>query len=814
MYSQPDPPLLRAARELAQGRQRKLDPLHVLLAALVRPDAAGRTWAILLRHIPAETRRTLSQQADALANTGGEPLSVLAAPNENTTRMDMVERFWTLDIQARGKPLTSVLVLRAVLLRDDRAIALMRGQQVALEDLIKDLTAVADLPDAPPGSDAANDLDAQFRAQERLQARERQAQQIYRDYIRKIDPTSGLPYARLMLPRLTAVFEMLAQSAAENRYEVPICVSVPGTVRDLLVKVMADRTALREAYQGQLEPLRAIRQVWCISLLAVLLGATLDPLIDPTLVLREAKRAAADAQALLIVEHVEVLTRWEPQLANETPPVQFGLRASDSGELVLDGPDAQERRRLAGKPSTEVRDTLLDEPVNLTLEDVYALTTEFARRRNPTPGLVLGFYDAVIDEAVVRETAPDATTTNSTTASTTAANAPAGTAPANNQNTIKAENLRKLLNRPSLRALVLEPSDQAETKNLIEGFYAPLWAQRGYTVRAEVFKLVYDLNAYIQVGGQRVFLPMVAIELASRAIDSADQGMAVVNALISNALLTLIKLGATDPPKKLGRWERFKNVLAKCWRLVTGESSSNAGSAPPRNPYQSAYNEVAALKVALTPKNKGSGRPPKPGASKGQDDAVNQYKVLREFRAGLLLAQLFAGDEYQVVPDPQAIQMYQSGEFKLRASAPSTPAASNGGGQQSGPQGQATGAVDPVPAPPPANRPDQPNQPGQPLPAPTTPGSIPRPGPGSTPSPAPPAGGTTVPDARQPDQQPGDPASNPASDPGRQQTASEQPTPPHLQRARKTRPLTIFQVAPWLTDYPPLPPLDGRHTHD
>lgn len=639
MTPQHDPLLLQRAREIALEQRRKVDALHVLVAALTDHQAAGRAWPSLRNVLSEERCVRLAQETTAFIRATIDPPSIPDTTPENTPNLDTAERFWKQDAASREKPVTAALMLTTILTKDNRTNQWLRAQQVPVEQLVNELSLVLDEPDSYVPTASALPL---LSAVEQTQERDRKAEAYLKEYVKRVQIEHGLHYAKLNVPRLNGVLSSLAASASETGgMDVTVCLTTPGSVLELLANMLAERAAIRDGYPASLSVLHAVQEVRVISLRSLLLGASVDENIDPARVLRVAKREAAKAKALLIVEHVEALVPLRRGTAAPSPTTpatgQQIPGASASTAQPATGDTTGGTPPVGGRTSMRPALDMPVEPHAFTEDELRALRTEFTRQGQ---FLVLGYY--YVD--------PDPETD------------------------VRQIQLPAELNRQNLRVVSVGPFTGPETEYLLRTFYVPIWAVGGYEVNPEAFQLIFDLSPYAWIGQRRRSLPMLAVELATKAMETAEQGVTAADTTIDAALRTLERYFGPAISQA-----RNTGTLS-----LAAVASSQATLGPARFPLDQARREILALKEQLHPTGFGAKVGQMLRRPSEKEIVEAQLRTLRTLPAGLLLAHLLADEEWEFYPPGERPPGARSGEYHMpvesaREQPPSTPNPPNSG---------------------------------------------------------------------------------------------------------------------------------------
>lgn len=654
MYPQREHPLVRRARALAMEQQRQVDSLHLLVIALGNHEAAGHARFAIREVLSPEHCGELADQTTAYILAEVKQQSIPNTSPELTTELEAVMRTCAHDASTRERPITAASILLTMLTQDTHVTRWVQAQHVPVERLVAELRLVADQPDTYTNLD---DHDGVLAAAERSRELDRLAETFLGEYVKPIDSTPRLPYATLNVQRLNNVLQTLATAmAGVGGMDVTVCVSTPGSVLALLERVLADRVALRDAYPASQSALRAIREVRIISLSSLLRGAAVDANVDPTRILRAAKRVATKDGAMLIVDHVEALMPQSPPTAG----ARANVRPPHQGTATTAPPEFGARAR-ASVPAGWLRTPMpLDpptEPRGFTAEELDKLATEFTRSGKC---LVLGYFYCDTETDVRKATLPTT------------------------------------FEQSGVKTMPIQPFDRTETTFLIEKFYRPLWQHNGYEVKRGAFDRVFDLAPYTWNGRQRSSLPMLAIDLASEAQETADQGSAAADNVIEAALHSL--------PSRRTSAASAPNASA-----ATVPTLSDALGAAER--------DILALKAFLHPSGWRATRAKLMARLRRTTDKnrfEEQRRYLRTLPSGLLAAHLLADADYELSSDGQGPPSWgSSGLYHARLrmdedagddenTPPGTnggtdPSGGNSGGNSDGPQAKG-GASEPTSA--------------------------------------------------------------------------------------------------------------------
>jgi hypothetical protein len=496
--------ILQRAKALIQNHQ-LLSTQHVMLEALERPNLVGMEWQLVLQelgdaHITAW--KTTTRGFVAQENSKQEP-SRRADSSGMTEQLLACQQAWNIGRDTSAPPKDTLVVL-TIIARDQQTWAAIQGAGLPLPTVIEQrLRALLSSNTAPPAPDNT------FRE-------DTQAHRIVNFLVRPVSPSNDRRYAQFRSPQMNHTLRRISELTQTQL--VPVCVGLYGSLIDVLETILADHyVAPRIPFAGDQSALNAFDKVYKLDLASLRLQSRTDQTVRLDRVLEKAKEKAQQDNALLLIDHIELLGQTEaranqsvasamqPQLGLQPLAAPASAMHGQASQALPAGPSGPAMMPATTHPLAPVVSPGVSQP-GLSSSDEQSATARLRDHiANRGECFVLGLYRMKRGED------------------------PHGAARAA---TLGDANI--------MQALPLSALTQEETLRLLDSMYFRRWGAVNFTFTARSFDAVFRLKDGLVIDDKPYALPLAAVRL----------GEGFIKTIGDNALLDTVKR-AIEETKRL-----------------------------------------------------------------------------------------------------------------------------------------------------------------------------------------------------------------------------------------------------------------------
>jgi hypothetical protein len=467
--------ILQRAKDLVQNNH-LLSTQHVMLEALERPILVGMEWQLVLQELgDANIATWKATTRSFVAQENSRPAPPRSSDSSGMTEQLLAcQQAWNLGRDTATPPKDTFVVL-TIIARDEQTWAAMQGAALPAPPVVEQRLRTLLSSTTPPTTDSGLSEDTQ-------------AHRIADILVRTVTPSRDRRYTQFNSPQLSNTLRRI--SALTQTQLVPFCVGPYGSLIDILETTLADHyVAPKIPFAGDTAALNAFERVCKLDLASLRLQSRTVENLRLDRVLEKAKEKAQRENAILLIDHIELLGQpggaasptsppmaqvQAPQQtqaapANATAPIQASPATTQAPTGLV--PAAQPAPPATSGGSPQVGGQQHDaQSASARLRDHIA---------NRGECFIVGLYHMARGE--------------------------------NLQLAIRAATLGD----PNImQALPLSALSEGETIRLLESVYFRRWSASNFTFTARSFEGVFRLKDGIVIDDKPCALPLAAIWLA------------------------------------------------------------------------------------------------------------------------------------------------------------------------------------------------------------------------------------------------------------------------------------------------------------
>jgi hypothetical protein len=493
--------ILQRAKALVQNNH-LLSTQHVMLEALERPNLVGMEWQLVLQELgdaniaawKATTRGFVAQE-----NSKPEPPRS-AESSGMTEQLLACQQAWNMGRDTSAPPKDTLVVL-TIIARDQQTWAAIQGAGLPLPTVIEQrLRALLSSNTTPPPPDNT------FRE-------DTQAHRIVNFLVRPVNPSNDRHYAQFHAPQMNNTLRRISELTQTQL--VPVCIGPYGSLIDILETILADHYVTPKIpFAGDQSALNAFDKVYKLDLASLRLQSRTDQNVRLDRVLEKAKEKAQQENALLLIDHIELLgqtgttanygasSAMRPQGALQPQAVPT---SAIPGQAPQSAPAGSAMVPVTPYPLAPAISPSSSQP-GLPSNDEQSATSRLRDHiANRGECFIIGLY------RMTREEDPQAAARTAT-----------------------------LGDANIMQALPLSALTENETLRLLDSMYFRRWGSMNFTFTARSFEAVFRLKEGIVIDDKPWELPLAAVRL----------GEGFIKTIGDNALLDTVKR-AIEETKRL-----------------------------------------------------------------------------------------------------------------------------------------------------------------------------------------------------------------------------------------------------------------------
>jgi hypothetical protein len=424
-----------------------------------------------------------------------EPAPPLApGSNDWTEKLSDCEQAWKLD-EAEGAPLTDALIVLTILAQDAQTWGVMKSARLptprvvekALRRLLFDATST------PSNQTALSDT---------------QAHRIAMTLVKPVNASTDRQYAQFSSPQINNALRRI--NDLTHSHITPICVGSYGSLLDMLELVLADHYGTPQIpFEGPVAALNMFDRVYKLDLAVMRRQPRTEPGLQLDRVLEKAKEKARQENAILLVDHIELI-REKFSSSPQSSPVSTPLSAAPSVPASVQQ-----------APAPAATSATTHTPTQDAEESIFSKLRDHIANRGEC--FIIGLYR--VTQESQQEAMKDAH-----------------------------------LGDPNvIQTLAFSSLENSETLRLLETVYFRRWRADDFIFTPRSFSGVFELQKGILIDDKSCALPLAAIRLAEGFIKTIEDDDLLDT--VKRAIVEAKRLLKDDPGARLPANSRYLKPL-------------------------------------------------------------------------------------------------------------------------------------------------------------------------------------------------------------------------------------------------------------